>query len=38
MAFDYLSIMDRILVKERTVIRESNRYFKIYLPMEYNDL
>lgn len=30
--------MDRILVRQRTVIRESKRYFKIYLPIEYNEI
>ena len=38
MGLDYLAIMDRVLVKGRHVIRESTRYFKVYLPMEYNDL
>lgn len=38
MALDYLSIMDRILVRQRAVIRESKRYFKIYLPIEYNEI
>ena len=37
-ALDYLVIMYRILVKQRAVIRESRKYFKVYLPMEYNDL
>ena len=38
MALDYLAIMDRVLIKGRHVIRESARYFKVYPPMEYNDL
>ena len=38
MGLNYLAIMDRILIKQRTIIRESARYFKVYLPMEYNDL
>ena len=38
MALDYFAIMDRILVKGRHVIRESTRYFKVYLPIDYNDI
>lgn len=38
MSLDYLAIMDRVLIKQRTVIRESRRYFKVYLPKEYNEL
>ncbi|MEM0035407.1 MAG: hypothetical protein QXU36_08455 [Thermofilum sp.] len=38
MTLDYLVIMDRVLVRQRTVIGESTRYFKVYLPMEFNDL
>ena len=38
MGLDYLAIIDRVLIRSRHVIRESQRYFKVYLPMEYNDL
>lgn len=33
-----LKILDRILIRERSVIKESPRSFKVYLPMEYNNL
>jgi len=38
MPISYLAILDRLLVKKRSVIRESSRYFKVYLPSEYNDI
>uniref|UniRef100_A0A7J3Z9C2 Uncharacterized protein n=1 Tax=Ignisphaera aggregans TaxID=334771 RepID=A0A7J3Z9C2_9CREN len=38
MTTSYLSIIDRLLVRGRSVIRESYRYFKVYLPTEYNDI
>ena len=38
MPISYLAIIDRVLVKERSIIKESSRYFKIYLPSEYNDI
>uniref|UniRef100_A0A7J3ZJH8 Uncharacterized protein n=1 Tax=Fervidicoccus fontis TaxID=683846 RepID=A0A7J3ZJH8_9CREN len=38
MTVSYLSIIDRLLVRSRAVIRESYRYFKVYLPTEYNDI
>ena len=38
MRSSYLSIIDRLLVRGRSVIRESYRYYKIYLPTEYNDV
>uniref|UniRef100_A0A7J3ZM35 Uncharacterized protein n=1 Tax=Fervidicoccus fontis TaxID=683846 RepID=A0A7J3ZM35_9CREN len=38
MTVSYLSIIDRLLVRGRAIIRESYRYFKVYLPTEYNDV
>ena len=38
MPTSYLWIIDRVLVKSRAVIKESSRYFKIYLPSEYNNI
>ena len=38
MTVSYLSIIDRLLVRSRAVIRESHRYFKVYLPKKYNDV
>lgn len=38
MPISYLGIIDRVLVKGKAVIKESSRYFKIYLPSEYNDI
>jgi len=38
MPASYLAILDRLLVKSRAVVRESTRYFKVYLPTEYNDI
>ncbi len=38
MPLSYLAILDRLLIKERSVIRESSRYFKVYLPSEYSDI
>jgi len=34
----YLSIIDRLLIRSRAIIRESHRYYKVYLPTEYNDI
>jgi len=33
-----LSIIDRLLVRGRSIVRESHRYYKVYLPTEYNDI
>ena len=30
--------MNRVLVRQKVVVRESKRYFKVYLPIKYNDL
>jgi len=30
--------MDRLLVRGRSIIRESHKYFKVYLPTDYNDI
>jgi len=38
MSTAYLSIIDRLLVRGRAIIRESHKYFKVYLPAEYNDI
>jgi len=38
MTISYLTIIDRLLVRGRAVIRESYRYYKVYLPTEYNDI
>jgi hypothetical protein len=38
MSTSYLTIIDRLLVRGRAIIRESHRYFKVYLPTEYNDI
>jgi len=38
MSQSYLSIIDKLLVKSRAVVRESARYFKVYLPIEYNEI
>jgi len=38
MLTSYLSIIDRLLVRGRAIIRESHRYYKVYLPTEYNDI
>jgi len=38
MSISYLSIIDKLLVRGRAIIRESHRYFKVYLPTEYNDI
>ncbi|MEM0034607.1 hypothetical protein [Desulfurococcus sp.] len=38
MSLDCLVVMDRILVRQRNVICESWHYFKVYLPMECDDL
>lgn len=38
MPVDHLVIIDRILLKQRTVIREIDDYYRVYLPMEYNEL
>ena len=35
---EYLMILRKLLIKDRAVIRESSRYFKTYLPLEYNDI
>ena len=38
MSIDYLAIMDRLLVPRRTIVREGDRYYKVYLPREYNEI
>jgi uncharacterized iron-regulated protein len=38
MSFNYLKILDKLLIKGRTVIRESERYYKVYLPADYNEV
>ena len=38
MLTSYLSIIDKVLVRDRAIIRGSHRYFKVYLPTEYNDI
>ncbi|MEM1832073.1 MAG: hypothetical protein QXJ97_11155 [Desulfurococcaceae archaeon] len=37
-ASEYLMMLKRVLVRGRSVIEESEEYFKVYLPTEYNDL
>jgi len=34
----YLTIIDRLLIRSRAIVRESHKYFKVYLPTEYNDI
>jgi len=34
----YLALLRRILVKARTVVRESKKYYRVYLSMEYNEI
>jgi len=34
----YLSIIDKLLVKDKSIIRKSHKYFKIYLPTKCNDI
>jgi len=38
MTASYLAIIDRLLVRGRAVIRESYRYYKVYLPAEHSDM
>jgi len=38
MSISYLMIIDRMLVRGRAIIRESYRYYKVYLPTEHNDV
>jgi len=38
MSTPYLLIIDRMLVRGRTVIKESYRYYKVYLPVGYSDI
>ena len=38
MTITYPTITDRLLIRGRAVIKESYRYYKVYLPMEYNDI
>ncbi len=35
---EYLMILRKMLVKSRSVVRESKRYYKVYLPMDYNEI
>ncbi|MEM1831406.1 MAG: hypothetical protein QXJ97_07755 [Desulfurococcaceae archaeon] len=37
-ASEYLMMLKRVLVKGRSVIKESPEHYKVYLPTEYNDL
>lgn len=34
---DYLAVLDKLLVKGRSVVRETKNY-KVYLPIEFNDI
>lgn len=38
MPTSYLSIIDRLLARGRAIVRESHRYYKLYLPRKYNDV
>jgi len=38
MLTSYLSIIDKVLVRDRAIIRGSHRYYKVCLPTEYNDI
>ena len=35
---NYLAAIRRILVKDRVILRESKRYYRKYLSIEYNDM
>jgi len=37
-SIDYLEIMDRVLIPRRTIVREGDKYYKVYLPREYNEI
>jgi len=35
---DYLLILRKMLVKNRSVVKESYKYYKVYLPSDFNQL